>query len=322
VGKMPSAPDPLVTAQAQTGMNRDTALTQQAINMVNTSNPWGSTNYAQTGTNTFIGADGKPVSTPQFTQTTTLSKPQQQIFNQTQQAQGNLAGIAKDQSAFLKDYLNKPFKFNNKAAEKWAYDLASPRILQQQGQNEATARATLANKGITEGSAPWIAEMTRLTNSNTDQMNQLALTGRGQAFSEALAQRNQPLNEITALLSGTQVSNPAAMGAATPQASVGNVDYGGLVQNKYNADVNRVNQGNSALGGLFGTAMSISDKRLKSEIQRVGTLDNGLGVYSYRLMGGPMQIGVMAQEVQKSNPDAVVMGADGLLRVNYEKAVS
>src|SRR3546814_1739843 len=88
-------------------------------------------------------------------------------------------------------------------------DLASPRILEQQGQNEKALRTRLINAGLRPGSAGWDAEMTRLTTANTDQLNQLALTGRGQPFSEALATRNHPINEITAILSGSQASTPA-----------------------------------------------------------------------------------------------------------------
>ncbi len=313
----PEAPDPYETASAQGGMNRDTAITQMQLNGVNQVNPWGSVNYQQTGQNSFTDSQGNVVSTPQFTQTTTYSPEQQAIFDATQGAQGNLADLAQSQSGFLKDYMAKPFEFNNSDAEKWAYDLASPRLLQQQGQNDAQLRTVLANKGIREGSAAWNAEMGRMTNANTDQMNQLALTGRSQAFSEALAGRNQPINEITALMSGSQVSNPAQMSGATPQAGVGGVDYTGLVNQKYQADLA---QSQAAMGGLFGLASAgvgmFSDRRLKTDIQRVGRTDAGTPIYTYRYAwGGPVQMGVMAQDV----PEARIMDPSGFWRVDYER---
>lgn len=249
--KTPQAPDPFVTAAAQGGMNRDTAITQQQLNAGNQVNPWGTVSTAQTGENSFVDSQGNTVTTPSFTQTTTLSAPQQAIFDQSQAAQGNMAGIANDQSAFLRDYLNKPFAFGNNEADQWAYDRASPRILQQQGQTEAALRTTLANKGIREGSAAWNAEMSRMTNANSDQFNQLALQGRGQAFSEAMAMRNQPLNEITALLSGSQVNNPAAQGGGMPQVGVAGVDYTGLVNQKYQGELANHQ---AKMGGLFGLA--------------------------------------------------------------------
>ena len=84
----PAAPDPWETAQAQSQWNNTTAQTQQALNMVDQTTPWGSSTYTQNGTQTIIGADGKPISVPRYSQTTTLSPEQQAIFEQTQDAQG------------------------------------------------------------------------------------------------------------------------------------------------------------------------------------------------------------------------------------------
>lgn len=315
----PKAPDPNQTAAAQAGMNRDTAITQMQLNSGTQVNPWGTTSTTQTGTQGFTDSQGRWVETPTFTTTQTLTPEQQTIFNKTQQAEQNLAGIASEQSAKLQSYLNDPFEFKNRDAETWAYDLASPRLLQQQKQNEAALRTTLANKGIREGSAAWNAEMGRLTNANTDQMNQLALTGRQQAFSEAMAQRNQPINEITALMSGSQVSNPAAYNTQGPSASVAGVDYTGLVNQKYQSELQA---SQAQMGGLFGLASAgiglFSDRRLKTGARRVGTLDNGLPIYSYRYAcGGPAHIGVMADEAAGVVPEAVFMHPSGFAMVDY-----
>jgi hypothetical protein len=167
--------------------------------------------------------------------------------------------------------------------------------------------------------------MQRMTNANTDQNNQLALNGRQQGFSEALATRNQPINEITALLSGSQVSNPATMSGATPQAQVGGVDYTGLVNNNYNQ---QVASSNALMGGLFGlagtgatAAMKFSDRRLKTDIKRVGRLDNGLTVFSYRYKaGGPPEIGLMSDDVRRQNPSAVAVAPNGYDMVDYARA--
>lgn len=311
----PAAPDPWETAQAQSQWNNTTAQTQQALNMVDQTTPWGSSTYTQNGTQTIIGADGKPISVPRYSQTTTLSPEQQAIFEQTQDAQGNIAGLAADQSDFMREYLSQPFEFGNSDAEQWAYDLASPRILGQQQQNEAALRTTLANKGIREGSAAWNAEMSRLTNANTDQLNQLALTGRGQAFGEALATRNQPIQELSALMSGSQVSQPQF--GATPQTGVGGVDYTGLVNQQYQAQTSQANAANGGLFGLLGTGLSLfSDPRLKVNVQRVGQTDAGVPIYTYQyIWGGPVQMGVMATDV----PDAAEMDPSGFLRVDYAK---
>lgn len=311
----PAAPDPYKTAEAQSKWNNTTAQTQQALNMVDQVNPWGTSSYNQTGTQTIIGADGNPIEVPRYQQTTTLSPEQQAIFEQGQVAQGNLAGLAADQSLRMREYLNEPFSFDNRDAETWAYDLASPRILAQQGQNEEALRTRLVNSGIREGSAAWNAEMARMTNANTDQLNQLALTGRGQAFQEALAARNQPINELSALMSGSQVGMPQF--GATPQTGVAGVDYTGLVNNQYQAQLQQANSANNAIGGLFGLGMKMlpfSDRRLKTDVKRVGRTDAGVPIYTYRYVwGGPVHMGVMAQDV----PEAAHMHESGYMMVDY-----
>jgi len=62
-----------------------------------------------------------------------------------------------------------------------------------------------------------------------------------------------------------------------------------------------------------------SDLRLKQDVKRVGALPNGLPLYSFRYnWGGPTFVGVMAQDVLRVMPDAVVTGSDGFYRVDYE----
>lgn len=322
----PTPPDPVKTASAQAGMNEDTALTQNLVNQTDQVNPWGNVTYSPNGSSSFVDSTGKTVTVPKYTQTTTLSADQQGIFDKSQQAQSNIAGIASDQSAKLGQYLDTPFTYTNKDAENQAYDLASQRILPQQQQADSSLRTKLINSGLHPGTQAWDSEMQRETNANTDQMNQLALTGRQQGFSEALATRNQPINEITALLSGSQVSNPAQMSSATPQAQVGGVDYTGLVNNNYNQ---QVASSNALMGGLFGlagtgatAALKYSDRRLKTDIVRVGQLDNGLPVYSYRYKaGGPFEIGLIAQDVAEVHPEAV-RNVNGALAVDYARAVA
>jgi hypothetical protein len=76
--------------------------------------------------------------------------------------------------------------------------------------------------------------------------------------------------------------------------------------------------GGGARGGGGGGRRS--DIRLKHDIVLIGHLDNGLGLYRFVYNGETRPyVGVMAQEVQTVRPDAVTRGADGYLRVYYEK---
>lgn len=70
----------------------------------------------------------------------------------------------------------------------------------------------------------------------------------------------------------------------------------------------------SAIPALLGK----SDRRLKEAIQKVGTLFDGLQIYVYNFIGETeRRIGLMADEVEKLYPRAVVVGIDGYKSVNY-----
>jgi hypothetical protein len=318
----PKAPDPAVTAAAQGQWNSFTAQQQQAMNMTNQNSPWGSLSYDQTGTQTIIDPNGKAIETPRYTANTTLTPEQQDIYNQTQAADLNLATIANEQSGRIGELLNDPFKYNNQDAENWAFDLASQRILPQQEQNRKALDTQLLNRGIRPGSAAYDQEMQRLTNANTDQLNQLALTGRQMGFNESIAMRNQPLNEIIGLMSGSQIQNPNATFAQTPQSGVAGVDYTGLVNQKYQSEMNAYNAQMGALGGLFGAGLGMfrfSDRRLKENIERIGQTDTGTPVYKFNYIGQKQtHIGYMAQDLLETQPDAVHKGSDGYYRVRYD----
>jgi hypothetical protein len=63
-----------------------------------------------------------------------------------------------------------------------------------------------------------------------------------------------------------------------------------------------------------------SDMRLKHDIMLLGRLDDGIGFYCFVYNGGrTAYVGVLAQDVQPIVPAAVTRGADGYLRVHYDK---
>ena len=66
-----------------------------------------------------------------------------------------------------------------------------------------------------------------------------------------------------------------------------------------------------------------SDERIKHDIKRVGTADNGLPIYTFKYKGDPAEqthIGFMAQEVEKVHPEAVAEDKHGIKYVNYDRA--
>lgn len=306
-------------AAAQAGLNRDTALTQQQINMINQVTPDGNLTYKQTGTSYFTDSKGNKVATPTYTATTSLSKAQQAIKAQTDAASLNLGTLANQQSALIKNQLAKPFSYDNKDAENWAYDLASQRIIPQQQKAESALRGQLISSGLRPGTKAYSDEMTRQMQGNSDQLNQLALNGRQQGYQEALTTYNSPINSISALMSGSQVSNPTF--ANTPTANVAGADYIGASNNNYQA---QVSQQNSMMGGLFGLGAAglklFSDARLKKDVVPMGSRF-GLPWYGFRYVweekSSPLNYGVMAQDLLELKPEAVSVDNSGYYMVDY-----
>jgi hypothetical protein len=306
-------------------MNKETAVAQTGLNAINQYTPDGSLEYTQGGT----WADG----TPRFSATTSLSPASQGIFDTNQITKQNIANIGRDQSGRIGDLLGTPMKLGNEATEARLMELGSKRLDPRFARDEEALRTRLANSGIRAGSAAFDAEMAGFGNTKNDAITSLLLAGRGQANQELLTERNQPINEITALMSGSQVSNPTFQ--STPQSQVAGVDYMGMVNNNYNNAMKQyqtdVGAGNAAMGGMFGLGGTIgsaalkygggaamfSDRRLKTDIERVGTTAHDFPLYEYTIFG-ERQRGVMADEVRGVMPEAVITHPSGYLMVNYE----
>jgi hypothetical protein len=148
---------------------------------------------------------------------------------------------------------------------------------------------------------------------------------RTQGLQERAYVQNQPLQQLQALLGTGQVGMP--QGIQYSPTGVGQTDVlaaNQMSQNQLNQNYQaRVGQQNALMSGLFslGSAgIGASDRRLKRDIKRVGTMANGLPVYEYRYVWGRKRhVGVMAQDVLKAGIDAVVRHWTGFLMVDYGK---
>jgi hypothetical protein len=246
----PPAPDPAATAAAQAAANKETAITQYGLNATNQITPQGSLSYRQIGT--------WPDGTPRFESTQTLSPEQQSLYNTGTQTQQRLAQLGLDQSGRLQSLLSQPMQLGNEATEGRLMELGRKRLDPMFAERSAALDNKLANQGIMPGSEAYKRAIGQLGEQQNDAYNQLLLTGRGQANQELLTERNQPINEITALMSGSQVSQPNWTN--TPQSQVAPTDYMGAVQNQYAGQVNAYNQDQASsranMGGLYGLGAS------------------------------------------------------------------
>ena len=119
----------------------------------------------------------------------------------------------------------------------------------------------------------------------------------------------------------------AAYGAATGQGNAqANADLANnsASANMWNALMGGAGAAASGAGGIASGISSLaalfSDERLKEDIAPVGELFDGTNVYAYRYKGDPTpRIGLMAQEVEQTRPDAV-HEIGGFKAVDYGKA--
>lgn len=187
-----------------------------------------------------------------------------------------------------------------------------------QFQNQALGQASSLDQARMNAMNAATGQQQNLNQQYANFQNQL----RQQAIAEQAQRRGMSLNEMNALLTGQQVTMPqmpsfqSAGRAETPNIL-------GATQMGYDAQLGAANAQNAAFGNLLGAgaqlgsaAFMFSDRRLKSNIKRVGTHAIGVGIYDYTMMG-MSQRGVIAQEVQQVRPDLVKRHANGFLMVDY-----
>jgi hypothetical protein len=222
---------------------------------------------------------------------------------------------------------------DNEAVRRATFELGK-RQLDPELKSQREALATrLANQGIPIGSEAYNAEMNRLERSQGDQLNALSLQSLQTGIQTAEAQRAARFNEISSLLGRTQVGAGTNFGQY--QSNYQGVDLMGAQQ----ADLNRQSQYNmlqqqlkgqreaamwqaagSAIGGM---GQAFSDIDLKTNIKFENKLINNLPIYSFEYKNSKYGVGrfegVMAQDVEKTYPEAVGISPEGYKMVDYSK---
>jgi hypothetical protein len=208
-----------------------------------------------------------------------------------------------------------------------AQQLANQAISQNFGQGSAAQQ--MANQAIAQNYGQGLTasqtENARIAQqfNQAQQAAQFGNTAQQQALAQAIQNRQIPLNEISALMSGSQIQNPqfAAYQGQTitpPNIAGAAAQQGAFNQNVYNQQVAGQNAQTAGLFQLGAAALPLafSDRRLKSNIVQIGVHPIGVGIYEYDIFGG-RQIGVMAQELAQVMPEAVHMHPSGYLMVDY-----
>jgi hypothetical protein len=262
--KAPTPADPAKTAAAQTQSNVDTAVANTWLNNANKSGPLGSVTYDQTGTQMVNGQE-----IPTFTETTTLSPEQQRLYDQQTALGGQMNDIAGRQLTTLDNTLSTPLSFDGlpeaPTADRGKYEEAMYARLQPQLERDRAALETkLANQGIMPGSDAYREAIALNDRSTNDLRSQTVLNAgnyaqqeysmgtdaRNRAIQEQLTLRNQPINEIGALMSGGQVTMPQF--SAYQGGNIAGTDVAGITQQNYNNQMTAYQQQMNAQNSMFG----------------------------------------------------------------------
>lgn len=250
----------------------------------------------------------------------------------------NLTSYAANASNLLNNMGSYNFQANGsdaarQRAEQASYQSYADRLAPQFANQTADLTASLANKGIPVGSAAYSRAMTDLQNTQNNALNQAA-------YQSVLAGQNAFSNSLNDQINAGNFANQAQADYIRQLISALQNSYSGydIAMDKYKIqsgadsriEGNRFynNQAQQAMGDQFlnsaaqAAAMAfLSDRRLKENIKAVGKLNNGLTVYCFNFKGSKVpQIGLLAQEVKESRPQAVIKGDDGFLRVRYDIA--
>jgi hypothetical protein len=294
-----------------------------------------------------------PTFSTQAVQQSLMAQMQPQLDIQKQQLQQQLAdqGIRYGSDA----YNNAMIPFNQQENNAWMQSITGATAQRAQQLQMAGAQAAFGNQAQQQGYDQSLGLGSFANQAQNQQYQQNAGQGTfynagiaqqlaqqqagfnasqsalNQYLQQQYAQRNQPINEITALLSGSQVQAPNFLNAPTSQ--IPTTDIAGLQNQNFNNQMaiygQQNQQYNALMGGVLGLgagALKVSDERKKENIHKLGDLighdqddtqpqmasvfgaGDKLPIYAYSYKQDPastQHIGPMAQDVEKLDPKAV-----------------
>jgi hypothetical protein len=218
------------------------------------------------------------------------NRQQTNLFNTGTQAQYGITGanLSQDRNFFNAGEGNDATQFN-------------AGLRSQEVQNRLQAAQIAAQNATSSGSL-----------AQGDAASQIAAA---QALQQA--QQQQAQAPLTSLAAYGQLLDPALLASVTGQT----INSNGTSTTKQSGGL--LGQLLGAGAQLGGAAILASDRRVKRDIERIGELPDGLGVYSFRYNWDAddrdMRVGVMADEVADLRPHALGPVVDGVQTVNYSE---
>lgn len=256
----PATPDYSGAAQKTAEGNLEMARAAAKANRVNTYTPYGNITYNQPNAN----------DPDLWNANVQLDPTQQKLLDQQNQTSLNLAGLQNSAYGRVQGALDAPYAatYDPTKATNTAYESLMARMNPQYDRQQSQLDNQLANQGITMGSEAWKNAQTQFGQTRNDAQTQAALNAinlgmqqQQQQYGQESTNRNNPLNELNAIRTGSQVTNPSQINVAQ-QGQTAGANYLGAAQsqgqadqNIYNQGVSSANAGNAAAAGLGGAAI-------------------------------------------------------------------
>lgn len=268
----PPAPDYTGAAQAQGAANVDAAVAGSNLNNPNVISPYGTTTYTPGAT-----PSERPTMTQQF------SPEQQALYDQSTATQMQLGQLGQQGASALQgvvgtgvDFSGMPTTGSYDDTRKKVTDAYMGRADEDYGKQTDQTNSNLVAAGIRPGTKAYADKMQMIERSHNDARQQAEIAGgnaasqaygmdadrRKQAMTEYLAQRQVPLNEITALMSGSQVSNPFSTPGYAQNAQIAPTptyqatsDLSNFQSDLYNQKMGMYGNTMSGLFGLGGSTI-------------------------------------------------------------------
>jgi hypothetical protein len=253
-----ATPNYTQAAQATAAGNLDAARQATAANRVNQVTPYGQLNYDITGQD--------PYGNPTWTATQSLSPDQQQLYNMDIATSKGLGQLQEKGLGYVSNMLDQPFNTSSLASTGFNpgqdyQDAYMQRLAPQLEQSRESTQAQLANQGVVPGTKAYENAMRMQAQKENDILLGATTQGFGvgqqarqQGFQELAYQRNEPINTLNAVRSGSQVTGPSFVNSYN-QATTAGPDYmgaAGLTGQSNIANANATNaQTNSMINGLF-----------------------------------------------------------------------
>lgn len=262
----PPAPDYAGAATAQGIANKEAAVASSRLNNPNVVNPYGTQTWQEGAT-----AEDRP------TLTQTFSPEQQALYESSMQTKGLLGELGTQGATALQGIIGNSLDLSGAPAapgsaeqtRQGAYDAIMSRVNEDTTGQRDQRNSELIAAGIRPGTKAYDDAQNQISRQYNDARQQAILASgqegqrdftmdtqrRKDAIAELLMGRQTPLNEINALMSGSQVSNPFAVPGAAQNANVAPAPLFGAAQAQYGADMNRYNaeaaQNSAMMSGLF-----------------------------------------------------------------------